>query len=257
MKLSVVIIAFNEEKHIGACIDSALFADEVLVIDSCSSDSTVTIAKEKGAKVIINPWPGFAQQRQFGIEKAQGAWIVFLDADERITSELKKRIVTISNENDHPVDGYEIPRRNFVCGREMKHMWPARSLRFFKRAKGSMTLQREVHEKVLIDGNVSRLKEPMLHYTYDTMEQYFTKMNAYTSLLARQSYDKEKKRSLSSLYGTSVLRFFHYFIDLYISRGAVRDGVFGFYLSLLHAISGMSVYFKIVDLKRNDNDKTL
>lgn len=255
MKLSVVILTRNEAYHITDCIRSVQFADEILVVDSESTDETCVVAKENGARVVVNPWPGFAHQRQFGIDNAKGEWILFLDADERVTEVLQKKIKTIINDDTHPVDGYEIPRKNFVCGKEMRHMWPARSLRLFKREKGAMTLDREVHEKVLINGVVERLKEPMLHYTYDSMDQYLTKMNAYTSLLARQAYDTEKTTSVSGLYWKAFFRYHHYFIDQYISRGAFRDGLFGFYLSVLHAVSGMTMYFKIADLKRKNNEK--
>ncbi len=256
MKISVIILTRNESSHIASCIQSVLFADEILVIDSESTDDTQSIAKNEGATVLVNKWPGFAHQRQFGIEHAHGDWILFLDADERVTSELQKRILMICNDENHSIDGYEIPRRNYVCGKEMHHMWPARSLRLFKRMKGRMTLDREVHEKVIIDGLTSRLKEPMLHYTYDTMEQYLTKMNAYTSLLARQSYEKDKNSTYTYLFIKAFIRYHHYFIDQYISRGAFRDGIYGFYLSLLHAISGMTVLFKIADLKRKYHAKS-
>lgn len=255
MKLSVVILTRNESNHIAECIQSVCFADEILVIDSESTDDTIVKAQSQGARVLVNSWPGFARQRQFGIDNAKGQWILFLDADERVTEALQKRIQIIINDSSHPVHGYEIPRRNFVCGKEMRHMWPARSLRFFQRDKSSMTLEREVHEKVVINGVVARLKEPMLHYTYDSMEQYLTKMNAYTSLLARQAYDTEKTTSLPRLYWKAFVRYHHYFIDQYISRGAFRDGLFGFYLSVLHAVSGMTMYFKIADLKRKNNEK--
>ncbi len=246
MSLSALVLTYNEEENIKECLETLRFCDEVLVIDSYSSDRTVEIAKNTGATVISNKWPGFAQQRQFGIEKCSSEWVLMVDADERVTEGLEKEIIeTMKNGLSQ---GYEIPRRTFAFGCEMKHMWPGRSLRLFIKSKGRMTLQREVHEKVIIDGDTARLKEPMLHYSYTNIAEYIKKMNIYSTLLAKQKIKEEPGLTVKKARSRAVFRFWHRFLDKLISRGAFLDGKYGFYLSLLTGISAMSVEFKIVDM---------
>lgn len=253
VKISALIIAFNEEYHIGECIDSVAFADEIIVVDSYSTDHTAEIVKEKGATHILHKWEGFAKQREFGIRMCNGEWIIMVDADERITDELKNVILKITDDKNS-ADGYEIPRRNFAFGKEMKHMWPARTLRLFRKDKAKITLEREIHEKVIIDGKVEKLDEPMIHYTYDNIEQYLTKMNNYTTLLAKQYIKNNSEIDTKKHFRKALFSFFHKFLDKYISRGGFRDGVYGFYLSILNGIAAMSMELKIIDIWRKENE---
>ena len=248
MSVSALILTHNEENNIKECIDSVSFCDEILVVDSFSSDNTVDIAERSGAKVIRNKWPGFAAQRDFGIKKCSRDWVLMVDADERVTDALQARITEVTRGEKQEYCGYEIPRKTFAFGKEMKHMWPGRSLRLFLKEKGRMTLEREVHEEVLIDGPVGSLREPMLHFSYTNIAEYIRKMNVYSSLLARQKIKEDPGITVKKAYSRAVLRFWHRFLDKLISRGAFRDGKYGFYIALLTGISAMSVEFKIVDM---------
>ncbi|HDS03743.1 MAG TPA: glycosyltransferase family 2 protein [Firmicutes bacterium] len=255
MKISALILTKNEEGNIEECLDSVAFCDEILVIDSESTDRTREIASDLGARILVNPWPGFAQQRQFGIENCLYSWILMIDADERVTPRLKNEILKLFSEQGHFYSGYEIPRRTFAFGREMKHMRPGRSLRLFNKEKGKMTLKRHVHEKIIVEGDVGRLKEPMLHFSYRTVEEYIDKLNHYTSLLALQKLESDKGISIKKSYRRSTGVFWHRFLDKYISRGGFRDGKYGFYLSLLTGIQAMTTEFKIVDILKGRGDE--
>ncbi|HOO59924.1 MAG TPA: glycosyltransferase family 2 protein [Candidatus Mcinerneyibacteriales bacterium] len=248
MKLSALILSKNEEDNITECVKSVAFCDEILVIDSGSEDKTRSLAEQEGARVIVNPWPGFALQRDFGIQQCANPWILMVDADERVTPALQEEIRKLFFRGAPECYGYEIPRRTFAFGQEMKHMWPGRSLRLFHKEKGKMTLKRHVHEKILIEGPVGRLKEPMLHYSYRTVGEYIDKMNHYTTLLALQKREEDPGVTGRKAYRRAVGRFWHRFMDKYISRGAFRDGRFGFYLALLTGIQAMTVEFKLMEL---------
>ncbi len=249
MDLSVLILTYNEENHIKDCLKSVEFADEIIVVDSYSEDSTGEIVKNSGANLILNSWPGYAEQRHFGIKKCSGDWVLMVDADERVTEKLKDKIIEITKKkNEDNIYGYKIPRKNFAFGRHMKHMWPARSLRLFKKNRHKVTLDREVHEKILVDGKVKNLKEHMIHYTYDTIDQYINKMKEYTTLIARQKYNENPQKSKTKIRLYSIVRFFHMFLDKYISRGGFRDGVYGFYLSLLSGLYAMTSELKIIEI---------
>lgn len=198
--------------------------------------------------MVVNPWPGFALQRHFGIKQCSCPWILMVDADERVTPALQKEIMTLFSGKDPDCYGFEIPRRTFAFGKEMKHMWPGRSLRLFHKDKGEMTLKRHVHEKIIIDGPVGRLKEPMLHYSYRCVGDYIDKMNHYTTLLARQKSEEDPSVTGKKAYHRAVRRFWHRFLDKFISRGAFRDGRYGFYLALLTGIQAMTTEFKLMEI---------
>ena len=257
MKISALILTKNEEINISECVKSVSFCDEIIVIDSESEDQTRSLAEKEGARVIVNPWPGFALQRHFGIQRCSFPWVLMVDADERVTGSLRREIQRLFSGEGPSCFGYEIPRRTFAFGREMKHMRPGRSLRLFHKEKGKMTLKRHVHEKIIVDGPVGRLKEPMLHYSYRNVGEYINKMNHYTTLLARQKREEDPAVTGKKAYKRAVRRFWHRFLDKYISRGAFRDGQYGFYLALLTGIQAMTTEFKLMEIleergKRND-----
>ena len=255
MTISALILTKNEEVNITACVRSVAFCDEIIVIDSGSEDQTRSLAEQDGARVIVNPWPGFALQRDFGIRQCSSPWILMVDADERVTPALQQEIRQLFSGKGPECYGYEIPRRTFAFGKEMKHMWPGRSLRLFDKEKGKMTLRRHVHEKIIIDGPVGRLKEPMLHYSYREVGDYIAKMNHYTTLLARQKSEEDPSVTDKKAYKRAVRRFWHRFLDKYISRGAFRDGRYGFYLALLTGVQAMTTEFKLMEILREKRQK--
>jgi len=167
MKISATIITLNEESNIKAACESVAWADEILVVDSGSTDATREVAEACGARVITNPWPGFGAQKQFAVEQAQHEWIFSLDADERVSDELKQSIESLKQKPD-PAGGYEIARRTYYQGRWIRGggWYPDRQLRLFRKNKGRWK-QRHIHESVTMDpgARVERLEGDLLHYT--------------------------------------------------------------------------------------------
>ncbi|NPA73692.1 MAG: glycosyltransferase family 2 protein [Epsilonproteobacteria bacterium] len=180
-KLSVAIITKDSEKTIKECIDSAKFADEIVVVDSGSSDKTVEICEKNGCKVIKKEWMGFAKQKQFAIDNCKNEWVFVLDSDEIITKELQEEIKKTLLKPE--CDGYFIARLNYFFGKAIRHcgLYPDRTLRLFDKTKGKFSSD-SVHEKVVVEGKTGTLKNHMLHYAYDSIEEFIEKQNRYSSL---------------------------------------------------------------------------
>ena len=160
-RLSVVVVTLNEEERLRACLESAAWADELIVVDALSPDKTAQIAREFTDRVILRPWPGFAAQKNFAIGEASGDWILSLDADEMVSPELRGEIARVLAEGG-PHDGYRTPRRNIFWGKWVRHggLWPDWQLRLFRRGRGRF-VERAVHESVEVAGSVGRLEGPL------------------------------------------------------------------------------------------------
>lgn len=185
-KLSIVIITKNEEKVISDAIKSAQFADEVVVLDSGSTDKTCEIAQALGAKVYQQDWLGFGPQKNRAVELASNDWIFVLDSDERITEELKSEL--IEELKEPKFDGYFVARLNNFFGKNIKTcgLYPDYTIRFFNRNRGKFT-DVSVHESVRIDGKTTNLKNHMLHLAYESIEEFISKQNRYSSLNHKKS----------------------------------------------------------------------
>ncbi len=248
-RLSAVVIAQNEENNIAECIRSLSFADEVLMCDGGSTDRTVEIAKELGSTVLHRDFDGFANQKNFIIDQAKGPWILSLDADERVTPELRSEIQTLlSSEAAVRVDGYRIPRKNYFGERWVRRggWWPDYNLRLFLKDTGQF-VQRQVHESVNVDGRVETLKEAIEHRTYQDLEDFIARMNRYSSLAAQQGFDDGKRLKPGDL----TLRPLLAFLKMFIVRSGILDGSMGFQLAVMHAIYTYSKYAKLKELYLN------
>lgn len=243
--LSVVIITHNEEDNIRACLESIRWAGEIVVVDSESSDGTEEICRQFGVDFYREPWKGFAQQKNSAIEKATRKWILSLDADERVTSQLRDEIATVL-ESEHPKDGYFIARKNFFLGRWIRRCgwYPDYTLRLFKREKGRFGI-REVHESIELEGNAGRLTCPMEHHTYRSLGDFMERLDRY-STLAAQELLKERKR-----YGIHhiLLRPPFTFINMYVFRAGFLEGYYGLILSVLYAFYTFLKYIKLRELQ--------
>ncbi len=237
--LSVVIAARNEEAQIGACVQSASFAAEVLVVENDSTDATVSRAREAGAVVFSHPFVTIGGQRNAAIGRASHDWILVLDADERATpalgEELTRRMATAGD-----VQAWRLGRRNIFFGREIRHGgWGGehdRPIRFFRR-----TLrydERPVHEHVLVDGVVGVLDEYIPHEPYATLGEYFEKLVRYSRDWAAQHFARGRRASLWSVVVRPPARF----CSMLILRGGWRDGGRGVLLAVLAAMSVTAKY---------------
>ena len=230
-RLTVTVIAWNEEERLRGCLESAAWADEIVVVDAESVDKTVQIAREFTDKVSVRAWPGFANQKNFAIEQATGEWILSLDADERVTPELRERVRAIVKD-DGPADGYSIPRRNIFWGQWVRHggLYPDYQLRLFRRRAGRF-VENAVHESVTVSGRVEALAEPLLHHSYKDLEDFVRRSNRYSTLSAQDWIRRGKAAGLPSLVTRPLGRF----ISMYIVRRGFLDGWRGFVLAVLYA----------------------
>ncbi|MBT3882738.1 MAG: glycosyltransferase family 2 protein [Campylobacteraceae bacterium] len=222
-KLSVVIISKNEENFIEDAVKSASFANEVLILDSGSSDRTCNIAKKLGAKVEYQEWLGFGKQKQKAVELASNDWVFVLDSDERFTSDLQKEILKLLSNPEKK--GYFVPRLNNFWGKDIKScgLYPDYSLRLFNRNSGRFN-DREVHESVIIEDEAGYLKNHMKHLAYDNIEQFINKQNKYSSL-------SQKKKNIFK----AMINPYWTFFKLFIIKKGFLDGWDGFIISKLYA----------------------
>jgi glycosyltransferase involved in cell wall biosynthesis len=240
--LSVAIITLNEEDNLARTLSSVQFADEIIVIDSGSTDRTVEIARDFDAKVFHEPWKGFARQKNSAIEKCTGNWILSLDADEELTIELQREIRILLH-NKPNADAYMIRRRNLFLGAWMHYggYYPDPKLRLFRRNSANFApparfTERPVHETIAFDGVLDTLQHDLIHHAYPTIESYIDHMDRYSTLGAQIVVEKGKtSRSWWSFYYNVCLIPTFTFLWNFIFRLGFLDGREGFLLHLYHS----------------------
>ena len=232
LSLSVVIITLNEEANLARTLASVAWADEIVVVDSGSTDRTREVAESFHAKFVVEPWKGFATQKNSALSKATGDWILSLDADEEVEPALADEIRTIIAANPS-VAGFWIPRKNFFLRRWIKHggFYPDPKLRLFRRGTGQFE-DRMVHEDLHVKGTTASLRNHLLHYSYPTIEDYLEHMNRYSSLGAEMAVTK-RPRGFSFL--DMVIRPKLTFLYNYFLRLGFLDGREGLLLHLYHS----------------------
>jgi len=246
IKLSVVIITRNEERNLPRCLTSVEWADEIVVVDSGSTDKTPDIARNHGARVFSFGWSGFGPAKQEGVRQAEGEWILSLDADEEVPPKLAREIQAKLNE-DSDIVGYHIPRRTQFLGRWIRHggWYPDLVLRLFRRNRGNFD-NAVVHESVRVSGRTARLTHDLLHYCYPSLESYFEKFNRYTTLAAEELHHNRKTAGLTKIVINPIAKF----IKQYCLRGGFLDGLEGLILALLSSCYVLTKYAKLRDLNR-------
>ena len=238
--LSVTIITKNEAANIRACIESVAWADEIIVVDSGSDDGTIEICRELGAQVYLLDWPGFGMQKNRALSYASKGWILSLDADERVTPELRAEIEAAISSGR--ADGFELPRLSNFCGRFMRHSgwYPDYVLRLFRRGQGHFS-DALVHESVQMNGRISRLQQPLLHYTYRDFDDVLFKLNSYSGAAATMLQRRGKQGGLAQ----AVLHGLWAFIRTYFLRAGFLDGREGFMLAVMNAENSYYRYIKL------------
>ncbi len=244
-KLSVILIVYNEEKKLNACLQSVRWADEIIVVDSFSTDKTLSIAKRYTDRVFQRPFKGYGDQKAFALAQATGRWVLSLDADERVSPALKKEILDKIGQ-DEGIAGFYLPRQNYFCGHLIKHSgwYPDYQLRLFKREKASFD-SRLVHEKVVVEGRVGHLKYPLIHYTYDSLDDFLNKMQRYSELWAKEQIKKEKKGGILKGFGHGIWTF----LKMYFLRAGFLDGRYGLLLASLYATYTLIKYAKLEEIE--------
>ena len=248
-QIAVLILTKNEEQNIVDCISSVSFADEILVIDSGSTDQTQVLARKAGARVLIHPMDGqgFAGQRNFALAQTKADWVFYLDADERVSDALAAEIRAVIGQDADAA--YEIKRVSVVMGQEMHYgvYRPDHIARLFPR--NAVTWTGVVHERAEVQLPIYRLKAPARHYSDSSWEQYFTKFNQYTTLMA----DKMQQQGKHTGFLGMQLHALYAFFQMYIIKQGFRDGRQGFLLCLYHYFYTLTKYVKLY-YKQNENN---
>jgi glycosyltransferase involved in cell wall biosynthesis len=231
--VTAIVITLNEAAHIAAALQSLSFADELVVVDSGSTDGTVSIARQFTDRVIVRDWPGYAAQKNFAAALASYDWIFSLDADERVSAPLADEIRGLLNRPEPPgAAGYRIPRVTFHLGRWMRSTdwYPDRQLRLYDRRRAEW-VGRLVHESVKTEGPPGRLEGELLHYAYRNLSHHVLVMDRYTTLAARQMFEEGRRAGWWDLAVHPPAAF----VRNYLLRGGFRDGVPGLIVSAMNA----------------------
>jgi glycosyltransferase involved in cell wall biosynthesis len=250
LSLSVIIITKNESAHIGGCLQSVAWADEIIVLDSGSSDDTVNLCRAVTNNVYETDWQGFGIQKQRALDKATGDWVLSIDADELVTPELKADIIEAMQTID--INGFEIPRLSNYCGRQMRHggWFPDYVLRLFRRECGQFT-NHVVHERIVVDGKIGRLNTPFLHDAFVDFEEVLHKVNTYSSLGAQLLHEKGVQSSLPK----AIMKGGWTFMRTYFLKAAFLDGQQGLMLAISNAEGAYYKYVKLWALQQLNTPK--
>ena len=243
--LSVTIITLNEADHIADAIDSAAWADEVIVVDCGSSDGTVDIARTKGVTVSTRAWSGYIDQKNYAAGLARCDWVFSLDADERLTPALAAEIRTLLA-TEPPLRGYRVPRVTFHLGRWMRttDFYPDYQTRLYDRRAGRWQ-GKYVHESVVVDGGAGQLQNELLHYSYRDLRDHLDRINQYSTLAARQMHEAGRRSGPLSLLVHPPAAF----LRNYLLRRGFMDGTAGLTLSAVNAYSVFLKFAKLWELQ--------
>lgn len=245
-KLSAVLITLNAASQMEPCLRSLAFCDEIVIVDSGSSDDTVYLGEKYGARVIQSEWLGFGPQKQFAVTQAKHDWVLCIDADERVSDELRESIAAaLLAPTAH---AYRFPRCNRFMGRYLRHGegYPDWSLRLFHRAYARWSGD-AVHEKVLTDAPVGELRGDLLHDSAESLDTYLAKQNRYTTLAAQEALASGKRASAVKLLLSPALRF----IKFYFLRLGFLDGLSGLVHILIGCGNSFAKYAKMLALQAN------
>lgn len=245
--VSVIIIAKNEEAVLARCLESVQWADEIVLVDSGSTDCTLQIAERFHARTIVTAdWPGPGPQRNRAIDQATGEWILALDADEWVTSALRDEILAAVGASDNYA-GYRIPRLSSYCGRRMRHSgwWPDYVSRLFRRGRARFG-GGIVHDHLLPDGPLGKLRNPLLHEAITDLDDMLMKLNSYSTWGAQTLHEKGRRAGLSTALGHGAWTF----LKTYLFRAGFLDGREGFMLAVSNAEGAYYKYLKLMLMAR-------
>jgi glycosyltransferase involved in cell wall biosynthesis len=250
-KLTVTVITRNESAHIDACLASVAWADEVLVVDSRSTDGTADLARARGARVLVRDWPGYSAQKNFAAGEAAHDWILSVDADERVTPALAEEIRRhLAAPAGSSWAGYRIPRVTWHLGRWIRttDWYPDFQLRLYDRRRAKWKSKR-VHESVELDaaaGSAGQLSQELEHYAYRDLDHHLDTMNRYTTLAAEEMHEAGRRATTWDLVAHPAAAF----LRNYVLRRGFTDGAVGFIVSSMNAHYVFLKFAKLWDMGR-------
>lgn len=250
VRISGLVVCKDEADRIDACLASLSFCDEIVVVDSGSTDDTVAIAERHGARVIQRPWKNANDQKEFGRQQAKGEWLVNLDADETVSPELREEILAIAERGGDDV--YFAPFKNYFrtawvrrCG-----YYPDPHVRFIRRERARWDLDTPVHDKVLTEGTTGRLSGHVEHHSFRSLEHYIAKSEAYAEGFARHALAHGRRATTWTILGHTGWRFFR----IYVLRGGFLEGALGLTIAGLQAFDVFRKYARLWELGRFESE---
>jgi glycosyltransferase involved in cell wall biosynthesis len=246
VKLTVTVVTKNEAAHIGAALASVAWADEIVVVDSGSTDETVAIARGHGARVEVRGWPGYGAQKEYAAGLASNDWILSLDADERVTPELASEIRTLL-EREPPARGYRVPRTTWYLGRWIRSTdwYPDYQLRLYDRRAGRWN-DRRVHESIALQGAPGFLRHALQHYAYRNISHHLSTIDRYTTLAAEQWLAEGRRTHPLALVAQPPFAF----LRNYVLRRGFMDGGAGLLVSMLNSYYVFLKFAKLWELQQ-------
>lgn len=249
VKLSVVVIVKNEESCIVECLESVKWADEIIVVDDESTDKTIGIVKCYTDKIFYRKMDNEGRHRNWAYSQARNSWVLSLDADERVTPELKDELIRLLS-NSSEFRAFSIPRRNYIGDYWIKYggLYPSAQLKLFRKEYFRWE-EVEVHPRAMLDGVCGQLKSDIIHYSYKNLEHFLNKVNGQSSLEAAKWFRDKRKMSK----GKAFWRIYDRFMKTYFSKQGYKDGIVGFMVAVFAGLYQLLSYSKYLELKNKDN----
>jgi len=251
--ISATIITFNEEHNIRRCLESVRWMDEIIVVDSQSTDATIDICRQYTDKIFVRPWPGHVKQKQFALEQATCDWIISLDADECLSDESVREIRHSVLECNPAADGFIFPRKSWYLGRWFSHggWYPDRKLRLVRRGRARWS-GIDPHDKLLCEGTTTRLKHDILHYVYRDITHQLKTVDSFSTISAQQWHARGKRFRLPLLVLRAPIRF----LETYVWKLGFLDGLPGLINSTIGSYYVFLKYAKLWELERVEKKRT-
>jgi glycosyltransferase involved in cell wall biosynthesis len=250
--VSAIVVCFNQEQNIGNCLESVRWCDEIVVVDSFSTDGTPEICRRYTDRFIQRAWAGYRDQKAYAHSQATKDWVLLVDSDERVTAELQKEIVDALARDNGRYAGYAVPRLvNYLARWWWRGGWyPDYDVRLFRRERATWGGS-DPHEKIIVDGPVRRLRHPLQHYSYKNIEDHIERINRFTSISSRELKKEGGRWRLRDALLRPAVRFFRSYV---IKRGFM-EGFAGFYVALTAAVYVFLKYAKLWEIELEEKRK--